>query len=138
MNDESFYCKRCSKPFDELQMQANEFEHGFGESNTFTARDAQVADKIVQLGCNPAHVFHRECIESFVFCPECFAPIDNDIPESFLDDRSERPEGMDSDEENLLDDANDPNSNDGLPAEPSDEDNRRQNDAARVVSFRLP
>jgi len=54
------------------------------------------------LHCNPAHVFHRECIESFVFCPECFAPIDNELPESFLDDRSERPAHDESDEEHLL------------------------------------
>ena len=26
MNDESYYCKRCKKPFSQLQMQANEFE----------------------------------------------------------------------------------------------------------------
>ena len=47
MNDDSFYCKRCSKPFDELDMQANEFETGLDEGQTFTQRDAHVADKIV-------------------------------------------------------------------------------------------
>jgi len=43
MNDDTFYCKRCSKPFDELEMQANEFEAGLEEGNGgFTQRDAQV------------------------------------------------------------------------------------------------
>ena len=26
MNDESYFCKRCTKPFLEMQVQANEFE----------------------------------------------------------------------------------------------------------------
>ena len=42
-----------------------------------------------------------------MFCPECFAPIDNELPESFLDDRSERPQNDESDEEGLLDDRDD-------------------------------
>lgn len=52
------------------------------------SRDADAAESIVQLGCNPTHVFHQECIESFVFCPECYVPIEKDLPHSFLDERS--------------------------------------------------
>jgi len=77
-------------------------------------------------------VFHRECIESFYFCPECFTPIENDIPESFMDERSERKE--DSDEENLLDDYNDAAD---VEMEFSAHEERKSYDG-RVVSFRLP
>ena len=73
MNDDSYSCKRCKKPFEKLQMQANEFEGQFVNNNDQTNRND--GENIVQLSCNPAHVFHAECIESFEFCPECFAPI---------------------------------------------------------------
>ena len=129
MNDDTFYCKRCSKPFDELQMQANEFEPGLEEGNGgFTTRDAKINEHIVQLSCNPAHVFHKECIEGFYFCPECFTPIDNEIPDSFMDERSERRD--DSDEENLLDEYNNA----------ADAEDARAERAERrpAVSFRLP
>lgn len=70
-------------------MQANEFEDQLDDGNQMQTQG--VADEnIVQLGCNPAHVFHADCIESFVFCPECFVPIEQDLPNSFIDERSER------------------------------------------------
>ncbi len=62
----------------------------------------------MQLQCNPAHVFHRECIEGFVFCPECFAPIDGEVTSGFIDSDSERSHSRDieddSAEEDLLGD----------------------------------
>ena len=60
-----------------------------------------------------------------MFCPECFAPIDNELPESFLDDRSERPQNDESDEEGLLDDRD-------------DEERKSVTNESRQVSFRLP
>ena len=72
-------------------MQANEFEGQFVNNNDQTNREH--GENIVQLGCNPAHVFHAECIESFVFCPECFVPIDNEVPASFIEERSEEQDG---------------------------------------------
>ena len=104
MNDDDFCCKRCKKPFDKLQMQANELEVQLGEQTFQTQYDGQ-GEEIVQLQCNPAHVFHRECIESFVFCPECFAPIDGEMPSQFIDSESESPHDddiEDSAEEDLL------------------------------------
>lgn len=87
-------------PFDKFQMQANEFEVQLGEQ-TFATQFEGEAGEIVQLGCN--HVFHRECIESFIFCPDCFAPIQGDAPQSFIDDGSEmKDDGEDSAEEGLL------------------------------------
>ena len=43
-----------------------------------TMHDREVDANIVQLGCNPAHVFHVECLSNFDFCPECLVPIDKD------------------------------------------------------------
>lgn len=77
MNDESYFCKRCTKPFTELQAQANEFEDQFSES-VMSRHDREADENIVQLGCNPAHVFHAKCIESFDFCPECLVPIEKE------------------------------------------------------------
>ncbi len=106
MNDDDFCCKRCKKAFDKLQMQANEFEVQLGEQTFQTQFDG--GEEIVQLQCNPAHVFHRECIESFVFCPECFAPIDGEVTSGFIDSDSERSHSRDieddSAEEDLLGD----------------------------------
>lgn len=59
MNDESFYCKRCKEPFSKLEMQANKFEDGLDGVHQ---NDAEAAESIVQLSCNPTHVFHQECI----------------------------------------------------------------------------
>ena len=88
MNDESYFCKRCKLPFSQQQMQANEFEDQLDNAGHLLTVAAD--ENIVQLGCNPAHVFHAECIESFVFCPECFKPIEQDVPHSFMDERSDR------------------------------------------------
>ena len=37
---------------------------------------AQPAPDIVQLGCNPTHVFHSQCLQWWPCCPECLVPID--------------------------------------------------------------
>ena len=108
MNDESYYCKRCKLPFSQLQMQANEFEDHLDSAGHLQTSGAE--ENIVQLGCNPAHVFHAECIESFVFCPECFVPIEQEVPHSFMIDGSDNDEefprvnrlDQSDEEENLL------------------------------------
>lgn len=72
-------------------MQANAFEDQFEDNGRAMSMHDQATDEsIVQLGCNPAHVFHADCINSFNFCPECFVPIEhNDSePHSFMDARS--------------------------------------------------
>ena len=109
MNDESYCCKRCSKPFSQMQVQANEFEQTFNENGysitvTEPTPEMDSNKSIVQLQCNPAHVFHKECLQGFVYCPECFTPIEDDVPESFMAEEDDE-EGMrdgDSDEEGLL------------------------------------
>ena len=70
--------------------------------------DHEAEQNIIQLGCNPAHVFHAECIESFDFCPECFVPIEKDAihhHHSYMDEKSVGPPRFDYDsqEEDLLD-----------------------------------
>ena len=107
MNDESYYCKRCKLPFSKMQMQANEFEDQLDNQGHLQTHGGPSDENIVQLGCNPAHVFHAECIESFVFCPECFVPIEQEVPHSFLDENSDfeenpRQAGASDEEENLL------------------------------------
>ena len=47
-----------------------------------TMHDKEADENIVQLGCNPAHVYHAKCIDSFDFCPDCFVPIDKNIDAS--------------------------------------------------------
>ena len=65
--------------------------------------DQEGDDEIVQLGCNPAHVFHAECIEDFVFCPECFVPIEEGVSRgSFMDERSVGPPQSDGEEDDHL------------------------------------
>lgn len=106
MNDENYYCKRCKEPFSHLKSQANAFEDQFEENGRAMSQHDRAADgAIVQLECNPAHVFHAECIESFVFCPECFVPINNPVANSQMDERSVGPprSDCDSQEEDLLD-----------------------------------
>ena len=89
-----------------MQMQANEFEDQLDNQGHLPTLGGPADENIVQLGCNPAHVFHAECIESFVFCPECFVPIEQEVPHSFMDENSDFDEdqrGARSDEEeNLL------------------------------------
>lgn len=100
MNDEKLCCLQCKQPFDKFQMQANEFEVQLGEQ-TFATQYEGEAGEIVQLACN--HVFHRECLNSFTFCPDCFTQIGDDVPQSFIDDGSEiKDDGEDSAEEGLL------------------------------------
>lgn len=69
----------------------NEFEDNLDKSHTITTQRGVGGEEgeIVQLGCNPAHVFHAECLEGFAYCPECFVPIDQDIRDSYLEGDSE-------------------------------------------------
>ena len=127
MNDENYYCKRCKEPFSHLKSQANAFEDQFEENGrAMSQHDHAVDGAIVQLECNPAHVFHAECIESFAFCPECFVPINNSMAAntSQMDERSVGPprSDCDSQEEDLLDmnqDSDQENNNNAHDAEDS-------------------
>merc|ERR1719163_2045067 len=73
LTDQNYRCKICKMPFaedDPLPSNPNAEEEA--------DQMAQGGSEIVQLGCNPTHVFHSQCLQWWPCCPECLVPIDRD------------------------------------------------------------
>ena len=32
--------------------------------------------EVVQLSCNPTHVYHKQCLQMWTYCPVCLVEID--------------------------------------------------------------
>lgn len=106
MNDESYFCKYCKQPFSHMQMQVNEFEDCLDKSQLMTTNrgvGSGEGDEIIQLGCNPTHVFHAECLRGSPYCHECMVPIDKEIIDALRDGDSESQSNANDDDSRFED-----------------------------------
>ena len=127
MMTDTFVCKACNLPFGENH-HANQFEAGIDAGDhSFTARDF-LSEEVVQLKCNPAHIFHKQCLKDLHQCPKCMTAIHTDYPEDYFFEEGETSHAQDSDEEDLLQPAG--------HSESDEEDSMRISGTRRTVSFR--